>query len=231
MNRMGIANPLYRQITDFVQNLPQGRIESIITIGRQSIKIDAPYFERRLGVNLCSVHSDYCEPYFELLGLSIDSIDYSSFEGATYTANFCTNNHSRFAELKILGKYDLVLDSGSSEHMISPIISIWNQYLLCKDGGFIYLHLPVSGWQNHGLYRFTPTFFSSIQGNYLRLVHYDFVEQLPNSPPESFFRYSETQRLPEELQMMSHVIYQKLPGMDFESFCEGTLQDIYKQLK
>jgi hypothetical protein len=228
---MGIANPLFRTLTDFVGQLPCDAVKNIITIGRQSIKIDVSFFERRLGVTFRAIQSDYCESYFEPLGILIDSIDYSAFEGATYTANFCSNNQSRFEELKILGKYDLVLDSGSSEHMISPIVSIWNSYLLCKDGGFIYLHLPVSGWQNHGLYRFTPTFFTSIQNRYLNPVHYDFAEQLPGSPPDSFFRYSDRQQLPEELQMMSHVIYQKRSGMDFETLCEGTLQDIYKKLK
>jgi hypothetical protein len=224
---VGIGNPLFRKLIDFASrlNLYGSRV---MTVGRQSILIDKVFFSRYTGLDLSCIGSEYCEVFFNKLGLQVQSIDISGREGATYTANFAVNNYWRFKELEIFEGYDIVLDGGSTEHIINPITSVWNSYMLAKDGGYVYLHLPVSGWQNHGLYRFTPSFFKSISNRYLNLISLEFAEQLPQSPANLFQSFREGQELREDLQLMSHAIYRKSSGLSFIDFTEGTLQDTYR---
>ena len=52
-----------------------------------------------------------------------------------------------------------------------------------------------------------------------------------DTPPHGFQRFSRFDNLPEELNLMSHAIYEKMvEDMDPVLFMEGTVQDIYRSV-
>lgn len=57
------------------------------------------------------------------------------------------------------GKYDLIFDGGTLEHLFDVQKAIDNVNKLLKPGGIVIHSVPMSGYINHGFYQFSPTFF------------------------------------------------------------------------
>lgn len=93
---------------------------------------------------------------FELLGFdSIDRIDYSDFEGAEHIVDLNKDGLPK----NLLGQFDLVLDSGTLEHVFHIPNVLKNIISLAKVGGRIIFLSPSSNHMDHGFYMFSPTFF------------------------------------------------------------------------
>lgn len=56
------------------------------------------------------------------------------------------------------GKFDLVIDPGTSEHCFNVGQALVNMASCVKDGGFIYHRVPLAHW-NHGFWNFSPCAF------------------------------------------------------------------------
>lgn len=72
---------------------------------------------------------------------------------------FC-HGPERIADLSLpqdLGEYDLVLDCGTSEHVVNPSQAILNAARAVKVGGRVLHHLPLT-MVNHGYWNFCPSF-------------------------------------------------------------------------
>jgi SAM-dependent methyltransferase len=61
-------------------------------------------------------------------------------------------------------RYDLVFDSGTTEHCFNVKEVLGNAVRALKVGGRIIHILPVSGFAGHGFYQFSPDLFSSFYG-------------------------------------------------------------------
>jgi hypothetical protein len=62
-------------------------------------------------------------------------------------------------------KYDLIVDGGSLEHIFNVHIALNNLTNNLKIGGKI-VHLnPSNNWNGHGLYQFSPGFYSTFYNN------------------------------------------------------------------
>ena len=61
-----------------------------------------------------------------------------------------------------LGRYDTIIDYGTSEHVFNFPQALVNAYNLLADDGVYIFDLPLSGWLSHCLYQFTPSYFLSI---------------------------------------------------------------------
>lgn len=202
-----------------------------ITFGRQSavgltnLTLD---LERRAS------QSSFCEELFKAWQVKVDSIDISSYEHATFVANLALPGcKGRLEELELLGKYDLVLDLGTAEHIISPVASFFNAYSLLKVGGLLVMNLPVTGWLNHGLYRFSPTFFRSISCNYMRLIDLKWARQEASVAEDgsSTFTHSISTDEPstDDLPVLSLATFFKhKDGLTFEHILEFTIQECYQ---
>jgi hypothetical protein len=112
---------------------------------------------------------------FKWMGFeSVESLDYSDFEGATHILDL---NKPSIPE-HLTGAYDVVLDSGTLEHIFHFPNAIKNTLSLLKVGGRIIFLSPSSNHVDHGFYMFSPTLFADyfaangFQINTLYLVRY-----------------------------------------------------------
>lgn len=93
---------------------------------------------------------------FRKLGFdAFESIDYSDYEGATHI--FDLNEPILPDEFK--DRYDLVLDSGTLEHIFHVPNALKHMVEMTKVGGRIVLQVPSSNHLDHGFYMFSPTLF------------------------------------------------------------------------
>lgn len=104
---------------------------------------------------------DSSEQWFDVwlrsrFGLESVSLDVSDRDGATVIADL---NETGFLESGFQGKFDLVIDGGSLEHIANLPAAVQNYHSLLADGGLIFLCNPVNGYAGHGLYQFSPEFY------------------------------------------------------------------------
>jgi SAM-dependent methyltransferase len=94
--------------------------------------------------------------YFRLLGVrgDLQALDYSTFEQADVVHDL---NVPVPKELR--GRFDLVLDSGTMEHVFDVRQALANIVHLLKPGGRVMHISPANNFVNHGLYQFSPTLF------------------------------------------------------------------------
>lgn len=75
-------------------------------------------------------------------------------------------------ELK--GKFNLVTNFGTTEHIINQFASFRTIHELTKQGGIIYHDLPMGGYHTHGYFNYNPLFFQHLANanNYEILFHW-----------------------------------------------------------
>lgn len=93
--------------------------------------------------------------FIDLLGASVcHSLDVSDYQKSEI---ICNLNHPLPREL--VGQYDVVIDSGTLEHLSNLSIALENLFKLLKNGGIYYFSTPCNNWVDHGFFQFSPTFF------------------------------------------------------------------------
>ena len=141
------------------------------TIGRQGMHINAE--QLRVNLNNFGFHTSladaqklideengFSEPFLRLLGAKeIKSFDASSFEGASYARDF-----NLPIEKELHGKFSVVLDSGTLEHIFNFPQAISNCMNLVKEGGYFLGNTPTNGHSGHGFYQFSPELFYRVLG-------------------------------------------------------------------
>jgi hypothetical protein len=131
----------------------QGQItgQRIVTLGRQSIDAIMPD-------EICSKSESYLETILLNLGASeAESIDVSPYEGASIIHDMQSS-----LPVNLRNRFDLVLDFGVSEHILDIGTVFSNIDALLKKGGLYVGILPRTGWNDHGLFQFTPEFFFTL---------------------------------------------------------------------
>jgi SAM-dependent methyltransferase len=210
---------------------------SILQLGRQDIFFDYTVFTQYAAENnvtlnnvevshrdnpwLNNVQTIDDSTFFKSLGFDkVHSLDASGFEDATYVADL---NHPVPESLH--GKYDVVFNGGTLEHVFNVPVALCNIHNLLKVGGKHISYLPTHNFVDHGFYQFSPTLFL----DYYTLNRYEIItsylvgHKMPfnhNSIP-TLFEYS-----PEKLAPISH------GGINKETFngCEliGTFFTVIK---
>lgn len=135
--------------------------KNAVTIGRQEIHIYSSTVDYLLERNSLShlkdrEYSGFCEPLLhDLFGFeSIDSIDYSDYEGASILHNMNTPIPSDFT-------YDFVLELGTIEHIFN-IPQVCENIINLLNVGGIFLSVNVNNnFSGHGIYQFSPEFYLS----------------------------------------------------------------------
>jgi len=101
---------------------------------------------------------EYSEPLFEILGASkVDSIDFSDYEKASLIYDL---NKPVPAELK--GKYSVVVDGGTIEHVFNFPVAIKNCMEMLEVGGHYIGITPANNLMGHGLYQFSPELYFAV---------------------------------------------------------------------
>lgn len=96
--------------------------------------------------------------FTQVLGArSYRSLDVSSYQGSEIIANL---NHPLPAQH--LGRYDVVIDAGTLEHLANLSTALSNIFGLLKPGGIYYFGVPCNNWVDHGFFQFSPTFFRDL---------------------------------------------------------------------
>jgi SAM-dependent methyltransferase len=70
------------------------------------------------------------------------------------------NMHSAPEGLR--GRFDLVTNFGTTEHLINQLLAMKTLHDVTKPGGIIYHDLPMSGYLQHGYFLYTPVFFNDL---------------------------------------------------------------------
>jgi hypothetical protein len=94
--------------------------------------------------------------FFRGLGFSeVDALDISDYEGANVVGDL---NDASLAS-KIGKTYDLIYDSGTTEHIFDAPTALRTLASLVKVGGAIVHANPATGFMDHGLWQLSPDLF------------------------------------------------------------------------
>jgi len=146
------------QELQFLANTSEhGNFERVLTIGRQGLHVHPQNVDRLLNVT-GSKESKYCEDLFkEYFGAtSVDSVDYSNYEGANIIHDMNTPLPYGMEE------YDTIIDFGTLEHVYNINQAFTNLSELCAVGGQILHSLPANNNCGHGFWQFSPELFFAL---------------------------------------------------------------------
>lgn len=146
------------------------KFDNILMIGRQSYFL-SPKETRMLfkKYNFSSewtpskeYPNNYLEDFLKELGAkNIESMDISKEEGATIIHDL-----NKPISSELYNKFDIVLDSGTLEHIFDVKQAICNYIKMVNIGGKLILNLPTNNFMGHGFYQFSPEFFNTILSKY-----------------------------------------------------------------
>ncbi len=147
----------------------ENSFNSIAMIGRQCLHV-----RKNVLINTCKnagikveerecddLYSDgYSEKLLKHIGFtSIDSVDFSDYEGCTITHDM----NKPIPEV-YKGKYDVVYDGGSLEHIFNFPVAVKNCLEMVRVGGYFLSVTAGNNYSGHGLYQFSPELFFRICG-------------------------------------------------------------------
>jgi len=102
--------------------------------------------------------SKYSEPLFSLLGSEqTDSLDFSDYEGASIIHDL----NKPLAE-EHHGKYSMVLDGGTLEHVFNFPVAIQSCINALAVGGHFIGITPINNQMGHGFYQYSPELYYRI---------------------------------------------------------------------
>lgn len=148
---MGIAKATLRMLVEEARRRPFHG--AIATFGKMSISASPREISEVLSIDVSQPVDD--DRLFRLLGFDhVESIDYSGFEGATRIVDLNCAIPSELHE-----RFDVVLDSGTLEHVFHLPNALSNAISMAKVGGRVIISAPSSNYMDHGFYMFSPTLF------------------------------------------------------------------------
>lgn len=95
----------------------------------------------------------------EAAGMTYDAIDIAD----GYKTTIVDLNSMRLPEAMV-GKYDTVLNCGTSEHILNQLNTFGAIHAATKHGGFILHSVPSIGYVDHGYFCYTSRFFLDLAG-------------------------------------------------------------------
>jgi hypothetical protein len=141
--------------------------DTMISLGRQSLEVPVWYVRECFELYdmlppdfdaVMAAGTRHADPFFRLLGgKQVDAIDYSDYEGANVIHDM---NKPLPDHLK--GRYDVVFDGGSLEHIFNFPTAVRNCMEMVKVGGHLMIQTPANNQFGHGFYQFSPELFFRI---------------------------------------------------------------------
>ena len=164
---MGLSRASVSWLTEESQRRPFSG--TLLTLGVQNVDLSQAEFERiaqQMGVALGPVpQSDRkvlldgtvsADHVFLRLGFErVVTTDADPFEGCDFIFDL---NDPEVPE-EHLGRYDMVLDAGTLEHVFHIPNALRNLLRFTRDSGRIVHHAPSSNHIDHGFWMFSPTLF------------------------------------------------------------------------
>lgn len=152
---MGVGRLEKRILAQFLATSPP--TESVLTLGRQ--RIDRAKFVLGSASPL-RTHLDDLDRHEwldeALIGSGCchecDTLDFSPYESASILADLSEPNlPSRLSK-----RFDVVIDFGTTEHVIDIASALRNSYGLVKQGGYLLMSVPTDGFSGHGYWQLSP---------------------------------------------------------------------------
>ena len=199
---MGIAKGALRLLLDEKKKgVLKG--ESLLQLGRQCILFDYATllkYAKKHGVTLAPVTPQLSfDSYYKKLGYidditlfkalgfkTVQSLDYSDFEGADITWDL---NHP--ISEKHWSQFDVIYDGGTAEHVFNFPQVLANIHLLLKEGGKIIHVSPSNNHVDHGFYMFSPQVYSEyyLANRYAILTSHIFEYTPSHNGPWTIYHY------------------------------------------
>lgn len=165
---------------------------SVLQLGRQSIDPDGALLRRlaaRVGVPIGAVPDGVLDDraFFRALGFEdVSALDVSDFEGADVIHDLNTPMPA-----SLHGRYDLVFNGGSIEHVFNVPTALSCVFDALKVGGRAAHLAPTSNLIDHGFYSFSPTLlYDYHQANRWRIVAPYIFQARSFSHPWTVYRYA-----------------------------------------
>ena len=154
----------YAGLTQILRLVPQLQSKKkMLMLGRQKMHFDVQHLRNLANLELeklgtgatiesLTKESDYSEAMWKMLGVeSVESLDFSDYEGADIVHDL-----NKPLPKKYHGKYDLVFDGGTLEHVFDVKTSMTNAFDLLAPGGTLMAMSPGNNFFAHGFYQFSP---------------------------------------------------------------------------
>ena len=133
----------------------------ILTIGRQALFGDNKDYANLLSISveefekIRAKSNGLAEGLLEHLGaIKVDSLDYSDYEGATLIHDLNTRIYDKYSS-----KFDVVLDSGTLEHIFNFPMALFNCMDMVAHNGLLIICSPANNQLGHGFYQLSPELF------------------------------------------------------------------------
>ena len=94
--------------------------------------------------------------FYALFGMTYESIDLNGQQGAMKLDLNAVSDIGR--------QFDLVTNHGTTEHVFNQACAFRLIHNATRPGGMIVHVVPTQGYENHGLYSYTPRFFQELAG-------------------------------------------------------------------
>lgn len=152
-------------------------------------------YDENKNIDFKIIEDLYAESLFKYIGaISIDSIDASDYEEASiiHDLNIPINNEYK-------SKYNLVLDSGSLEHIFNFPQAIKNCMELVKVGGHFAGFYPCNNFFGHGFYQFSSELFyrTFCKQNGFQIID---VILFVDEPDTNFYSVPDTDKIYQRIQ-------------------------------
>lgn len=145
----------------FLASVPRiGDISSTIVLGRQSFTPTLPLLKALQKEDLISKSGEntYCDEFFSKAGVKhLDYLDISAYQGANILQDLGKEIPS-----SLKGRYDLVIDAGTLEHIPDFLFALQNTMSLVKNRGFLMILSPGNNFMGHGCYQLSPEIFHRV---------------------------------------------------------------------
>lgn len=154
---------LYADLEQLIDMRGSTKGGAAVTLGRLSIYLHGSEIRKmRSAIKDADAARRWCDNYvwgqpadsffLDILRMdSIDSIDFSGFEGATIVWDL-----GKPIPRDLYRKFDLVVDGGTLEHIFMITTAFENMMNMTRLGGYLYIHGNCNNQCGHGFYQFSP---------------------------------------------------------------------------
>lgn len=141
-----------------------GSRERVLTLGVPSLNFTAnAYYDVARADAVIERKASFgsAADFFNALGFDcVDALDISNYEGANVIGDL---NDPGLPD-RVTGRYDLIYDSGTIEHIFEITTALRTVDALLNKGGAIVHATPSNGFLDHGFWQVSPDMFRSFYG-------------------------------------------------------------------
>ena len=114
-----------------------------------------PHTSRLLTEHAAAGNFVHARTFFEMMGIK----EYSDLDKYEDDAPCILHDLNTPVPAELEGKFNLIIDGGTMEHIFDVRQVIENVVRMCKESGWVIHLTPSSNYVDHGFYSFSPCFF------------------------------------------------------------------------